>query len=64
MLNVPYWLILLNKRKNDDLELKKDYFQWVYASDDSLNKILKFCVYCLYGYGLYVFILEILSKYF
>ena len=63
MLNIPYWLILWNKTKNEDIEPKKKYDQWVYTSDDILNKILKFCVFCLYAYGLYVFILEIWSKY-
>ena len=64
MLNIPYWLMLLNKRKNDDFGLEKKYHLWVYTSDDFLNKILKFCIYCLYGYGVYVFILEIFSKFF
>ena len=64
MLNIPYWLKLCKKRKNESLELEKDYYEWVYASDDALNKILKFCVYCLYGYGAYAFILEIYFKYF
>ena len=56
MLNIPYWFLLWNKRKNND--------QWVYTSDDTFNKILKFCVFCLYGYGMYIFILEIWSKFF
>ena len=64
MLNIPYWLLLLNKRKNQDLELDKKYHQWVYTSDDVLNKVLKLCVWSLYGYGMYVFILEILYKFF
>ena len=64
MLNIPYWLLLLNKRKNQDLELDKKYNQWVYTSDDVLNKVLKLCVWSLYGYGMYVFILEILYKFF
>ena len=54
----------MEKTKNEDIELKKEFNQWVYTSDDSLNKILKFCVFCLYAYGIYVFILEIWSKYF
>ena len=64
LLNIPYWYMLWNKRKNENLELKKNYYQWVYDSDDALNKILKFFIYCLYGYGMYVFILEIWYKYF
>ena len=64
MLNIPYWFLLLSKRKNEELELEKDYHNWVYTSDDVLNKVLKLCIYCLYGYGMYVFILEIWSKFF
>ena len=64
MLNIPYWSILWNKRKNENIETEKDYHEWAYTSDDSLNKILKICVYCLYGYGIYAFISEIWSKYF
>ena len=64
MLNIPYWLKLWEKTKNEGIELKKEYYQWVYTSDDSLNKILKFCVFCLYAYGICVIILEIWSKYF
>ena len=63
MLNFPYWAILWNKRKNEYLRSEKDYHKWVYTSDDILNKVLKFCVYGLYGYGVYIFILEIWSKY-
>ena len=64
MLNIPYWLILWEKTKNEEIKLKREYYHWVYTSDDSLNKILKFCVFCLYAYGIYVFILEIWFKYF
>ena len=63
MLNIPYWSILWKKRKNEGLKLEKDYHEWAYTSDDSLNKILKFCIYCLYGYGIYAFFSEIWSKY-
>ena len=64
LLNIPYWLLLWNKRKNMSFGLEKKYHQWVYASDDILNKILKLCVCSLYGYGIYVLILEIWSKFF
>ena len=64
LLNIPYWFLLWNKRKNMGLGLEKKYHQWVYASDDILNKILKLCVCSLYCYGIYVFTLEILSKFF
>ena len=64
LLNIPYWFLLWNKRKNMSFGLENKYHQWVYASDDILNKILKLCVCSLYGYGIYVFILEIWSKFF
>ncbi len=64
LLNIPYWLQLWNERKNMSVGLKKKYNQWVYTSDDVLNKMLKLCVCSLYGYGIYVFILEIWSKFF
>ena len=64
MLNIPYWLMLWKKRKNVGIQPNKDYYEWVYTSDDGLNKILKLCVFCLYAYGIYVFVLEIWSKYF
>ena len=64
MLNIPYWFLLWNKGKNQDSELEKHYHQWVYTSDDVLNKVLKLCVLSLYCYGIYVFILEIWYKFF
>ena len=64
LLNIPYWFLLWNKRENMSFGLEKKYHQWVYNSDDVLNKILKLCVYSLYGYGIYVFIFEIWSKFF
>ena len=64
MLNIPYWFQLWNKRNNMSLGLVKKYPQWVYNSDDILNKILKLCDCSLYGYGIYVFISAIWSKFF
>ena len=39
------------------------YHHWVYAADDSMNKTLKFTVYCLYGYGFYCVVMELISTY-
>ena len=64
LLNIPYWFQLWNKRKNMSFRLEKKYHEWVYTSDDVLNKILKLCVCSLYGYGIYILILEIWSKFF
>ena len=63
MLNIPYWSLLLNKRKNQ-VGIRKHFHHWVYSSDDVLNKVLKFSVLSLYCYGIYVFILEIWHKFF
>ena len=63
ILNIPYWLLLWNKRKNEKRTKDKKFHQWAYTSDDSMNKILKFCMYCLYSYGAYVFIAEMWTKY-
>ena len=64
MLNISYWSILLNKTKIQNLELRKDYHYLVYTSDDVLNKLLKLCVFSLYCYGIYIFILESWFKFF
>ena len=39
LLNIPYWFLLWNKRENMSFGLEKKYHQWVYNSDDVLNKI-------------------------
>jgi len=43
---------------------KKQYHHWVYMADDSMNKVLKTVVYCLFGYGFYVTAIEIYAKFF
>ena len=63
ILNIPYWLLLLNKRKSKSLDEEKKYHQWAYNSDDAMNKLLKFSIYCLYVYGAYVLITAMWSKY-
>ena len=55
---------VMEQKKKYEFWIRKKYHQWVYASDDILNKILKLCVCSLYGYGIYVFTLEIWSKFF
>jgi len=42
--------------------MSKKYHDWVYAADDSMNKSLKFVIYCTYAYGAYVVIAEIFGK--
>ena len=55
--------VLEYKRKSENIVEDKKYHHWAYTSDDSMNKILKFSMYCLYGYGAYVFIAEMWTKY-
>ena len=43
--------------------MKKIYHHWVYAADDSMNKTLKFAIYCIYGYGFYCVVMELISTY-
>ena len=43
---------------------KDDRPHWEVMADDSMNKVLKTVVYCLFGYGAYVVIVEIWQKFF
>ena len=43
---------------------KDDRPHWSVMADDSMNKVLKTVVYCLFGYGAYVVIVEIWQKFF
>ena len=62
-LNFPYWFLILKKRKNDKKTKDKKYPPWVYTSNDSLNKFLIIFIYGLYGYGIYLIVLELWRKY-
>ena len=62
-LNLPYWLLIWKERNNNKKAKDKKYPLWVYTSNDSLNKFLIFCIYGLYGYGIYVIFLELLIKF-
>lgn len=42
----------------------QQYHHWVYMADDSMNKVLKTVVYCLFGYGFYCVAIELYTKYF
>ena len=37
ILNIPYWILLWKKRKNEK-HVEKKFNRWVYSSDDFLNK--------------------------
>ena len=41
----------------------KVYPYWVTASDDQMNKVLKTAIYCLYAYGFYVIVKELVEKF-
>jgi hypothetical protein len=44
--------------------LKKDERpEWERMSDDGMNKTLKFCIYCIFGYGAYIVALELWEKF-
>ncbi len=63
VLNIPLWLLMWEKRKRENLIKEKKYHQWAYSSDDIMNKILKFCIYCLYIYGAFVFLTEVYLRF-
>ena len=44
--------------------MKRNYHHWVYAADDQINKVLKTCIYLIYGYGAYVVVVELINKFF
>ena len=58
------------KKQNDVITDIKKFFEpkvypyWVTASDDQMNKVLKTCIYLLYGYGAYIVIAELITKFF
>ena len=59
----------MNKENDVITDVKKSlepkvYPHWVTASDDQINKVLKTCIYLLYGYGAYVVIAELITKFF
>ena len=59
----------MNKENDVITDVKKSlepkiYPHWVTASDDQMNKVLKTCIYLLYGYGAYVVIAELITKFF
>ena len=43
---------------------KDKYHHWVYMADDQMNKVLKTVIVCVYGYGTYVVIKELIIKFF
>tara|TARA_R100001163_G_C5037962_1_gene176771 strand:- start:264 stop:518 length:255 start_codon:yes stop_codon:yes gene_type:complete len=63
VLNFPMWKIEYNIRISKKMQQPKKYHDWVYMADDSINKVLKSVVYCLFAYGAYVFCAELWSKY-
>ena len=62
-LNLPYWLLIWKRKQNNIKTKDKLYPPWVYTSNDSLNKFLIIFIYGLYGYGIYLSVLELWRKY-
>lgn len=62
VLNFPSWQIEYNIRKSKRMQKPRKYHDWVYESDDSINKVLKTIIYLTYAYGAYVVILELSTR--
>tara|TARA_B100000900_G_C20501700_1_gene684037 strand:+ start:82 stop:228 length:147 start_codon:yes stop_codon:yes gene_type:complete len=43
---------------------KKPRPYWEVMSDDSMNKVLKFVVFCIFAYGAYVVGIELINRFF
>ena len=59
----------MNKENDVITDVKKSlepkvYPYWVTASDDQMNKVLKTRIYLIYGYGAYVVVAELITKFF
>ena len=50
-------------QQKEKIMIKKKYHDWVYMADDQINKVLKTLIISVYGYGAYIFIAEMWSKY-
>ena len=53
----------MHRKKKMFNKNKEKYHHWVYAADDQINKVLKTLIISVYGYGAYIFIAEMWSKY-
>jgi len=62
-LNFPSWIIEYKIRKGNRMIKVKKYHDWVYEADDTMNKSLKFVIYCTYAYGAYIFFAEMWGKF-
>ena len=54
---------LMHRKKKMFKKNKEKYHHWVYAADDQINKVLKTLIISVYGYGAYIFVVEMWSKY-
>jgi len=43
---------------------KKPRPHWEVMADDSMNKVLKFAIFCLFAYGTYLVVIELIDKFF
>ena len=53
----------MHRKKKMFKRNKEKYHDWVYMADDQINKVLKTLIISVYGYGAYIFIVEMWSKY-
>ena len=60
---------MMKNKQNDVITDIRNFFKpkvypyWVTASDDQINKVLKTCIYLIYGYGAWVVIVELWEKF-
>ena len=48
------------RRGKKMLKVRK-YHDWVYEADDTMNKSLKFVIYCTYAYGFYLIVKDLIK---
>ena len=60
---------MMIKKQNDVITDIRNFFKpkvypyWVTASDDQMNKVLKTCIYLIYGYAAWLVIVELWEKF-
>ena len=62
ILNMPYWMVVLQTKRQSITKARK-YHHWVYEADDAMNNALKTLIYGVYAYGAYVVFAELWTKF-
>ena len=60
-LNFPGWIIEYKIRRGKKMSKVRKYHDWVYEADDTMNKSLKFVIYCTYAYGFYLIVKDLIK---